>query len=91
MHAEKENQQEILRRQQEKRGIKNITHIGDSTPCPGCKRASRIVWISKDGKTAGIQCPASHSLADYSDSKLNPFTHSSGKTSKHMVFITDIK
>jgi len=91
MYFEKENQQEIFRCEQKERGIKNITQIGDSAPCPGCKRASRIVWISKDGKTAGIQCPASHSLTDSPDAKLRPFIHSSGKTSKHMVFITDIE
>ncbi|MGB9925461.1 MAG: hypothetical protein ACPLIG_02210 [Candidatus Bathyarchaeales archaeon] len=27
---------------------------------PQCARMGRIVWVSHDGKTAGIQCPASH-------------------------------
>ncbi|HII85218.1 TPA: hypothetical protein HA273_01255 [Candidatus Bathyarchaeota archaeon] len=66
-------------------------HIGDQAECPQCKRSSRVVWISKDGKTAGIQCPASHSLADYPDSKLGQFTRTSTKTSKRMVFITETK
>jgi len=68
-----------------------MTHVGEHAECPECKRASRIVWVSKDGKTAGIQCPASHSLADHSDSKLTAFSHSASKTSKHVVFITKIK
>jgi len=50
-----------------------------------------IVWISKDGKTAGIQCPASHRQASRPASKLGALKRPQSKTSKNMVFITEIK
>lgn len=35
--------------------------IGQHYPCPECGyRLAKIVWISKDGRTIGVQCPRKH-------------------------------
>ena len=91
LHIEKEVKDEIFRRHQEEGGNKNIVNVGDHTKCPECNRISRVVWISKDGETAGIQCPASHRLTSRPDSRLGTLKRPQSKTSRNMVFITEIK
>jgi hypothetical protein len=91
LHGKKEDNKESLRKHQEERRGKNIIKIGDQTECPECRTTSRVVWMSQDGKTAGIQCPASHSLAEYAKSGFALSANSSRKTSRKMVFITEIK
>ncbi|MBT0159914.1 hypothetical protein G4O51_08010 [Candidatus Bathyarchaeota archaeon A05DMB-2] len=91
LHIKKESWKEILRRQQEERGNKNIIKVGDCAEGPECSRMGRIVWISKDGKKAGIQYPASHRLTSRPASRLGIVEHPQSKTSKNMVFITENK
>jgi hypothetical protein len=91
LHPKKEIRKEDFCKQQEEGGDKNIIKVGDQTECPECKRSSRIVWVSKDGKTAGIRCPASHSLTNRPESRLGSVTRPQPKTSRNMVFITKIE
>jgi hypothetical protein len=51
----------------------------------------RVVWVSKDGETAGIQCPASHHQASRPASKLGTAARPRSKNIRNMVFITEIK
>ena len=55
-------------------------NISDQIKCPKCSRIGRVVWISKDGKTAGIQCPATHSQMSRPTSKLGSKATSSVKS-----------
>jgi hypothetical protein len=91
LHVKKENWKETLRRQQEEGGNKNIVTLGDHTKCPQCDRIGRVVWISQDGKTAGIQCSASHRQMNRPDSRLGSNARPQSKTSKNMVFLMEIK
>jgi hypothetical protein len=67
-----------------------MTTVGEHMKCPECNRMGRVVWVSTDGQTAGIQCPASHRQANRPDSKLGTLKRPQSKTSRNMVFITDI-
>jgi ribosomal protein S17 len=91
LHVEKEIPEEILRRYQKEGGNKNIVNVGDHVECPECRRMSHVVWVSKDGKTAGIQCPASHRLTSRPASRLGTVERPQSKTCKNMVFITESK
>jgi hypothetical protein len=91
LHAEKESGKENLRGQQKEGGNKNIVNIGDHTKCPQCTRIGRIVWISQDRKTAGIQCPASHHLMNRPVSKFGSTARPQSKTGKNRVFLMEIK
>jgi hypothetical protein len=51
----------------------------------------RVVWVSKDGKTAGIQCSANHRQASRPASKFGTVARPQSKNIKNMVFITEIK
>jgi hypothetical protein len=64
--------------------------VGDHAKCPECHRTGRVVWVSTDGATAGIQCSASHRQKKRPDSRFGTLNRSPSKTSKNMVFITEI-
>jgi len=91
LHVKKENWKEILCRQQEEGGNENIAKIGDYAKCPECSRIGRVVWISKDGVSAGIQCPASHRLTSRPASRFGTIARPRSKNSRNMVFIMEIK
>lgn len=91
LHVEKENWEESLCRQQEEGGDKKIVNVGDHVECPECRRIGRVVWVSKDGKTEGIQCSAKHHQADRPDSKYGTLDRPQSKNIRNMVFITEIK
>lgn len=69
----------------------NIVNIGDHIKCPECNRMARIVWISKDGKTAGVQCPATHRQMSRSNSRLGSTARPRSKTDRNMIFLMEIK
>jgi hypothetical protein len=87
--VKKESWKENLCRHQEEGGSKNITSVGDRAKCPECKRMGYIVWVSKDGKTEGIQCPASHRQRNRPDSRFGTLNRPQSKNSRNMVFITE--
>ena len=55
LYVEKKGRKENLHGQQKGRETKNIVNIGDDKKCPQRDRIGCVVWISQDGKTAGIQ------------------------------------
>ena len=68
-----------------------MVHVGDTAKCPECNRVDHVVWISEDGKKAGIQCPASHRQATRPNSRLGSLDRPKSKASRNMVFITEIR
>jgi DNA-directed RNA polymerase subunit RPC12/RpoP len=67
-----------------------MTKVGEDIKCPICNGMARIVWISKDSKTAGIKCPASHRQLSRPNSKLGSAARPQSKWGKNMVFLIDI-
>ena len=65
--------------------------VGDHAKCPECNRIGRVVWVSKDGKKEGIRCPASHCQASRPDSMFGSTARPRTKSSRNMVFITEIR
>jgi hypothetical protein len=90
LHVKKEIGEESFHRQQEKGG-KDIVDIGDNAECPECSKIGRVVWVSKDGVTVGIRCSASHSLTNRSTSRLGATVSAHSKTSRNVVFLTELK
>jgi len=89
LHAEKEVWEKIVHRQQEEGGKQDIITVGDHEKCPRCDRIGRVVWISEDKKTAGIQCPAAHHQIIRPESRFGPRNIPQLKTSKNTVFLVD--
>ena len=81
-------------RKQEFNGKENVIQlgvkVGDPSKCPECKTMGRVVWVSKDMKTMGVQCPASHSEDSKSKSKFGATTVKSTKTRKNVVYLTAV-
>ncbi len=90
-HAKKKAYKKILRKSFEKGGNKNIIKVGDHAKCPECNRMGHVVWVSKDGSTAGIQCPANHRQTSRPASKFGALTRPRSKNSRNMVFITEVE
>jgi hypothetical protein len=67
-----------------------MVKIGENVRCPICHGMARVVWISKDVKTAGIKCSASHRQLSRSNSKLGSAARPQSKWGKNMVFLVDI-
>jgi len=59
--------------------------IGDYAQCPQCTRMGRVVWVSQNGDTIGIQCHTSHSLVNHPDAF--GFIRSPSKARKDSVFL----
>ena len=68
-----------------------LVKIGDHTKCPQCGRMGRVVWVSQNGKQAGIQCPASHSQLSRGDSILGSTARPQTRPKKNMVFLVEIE
>ncbi|MGA2387161.1 MAG: hypothetical protein ABSG33_11610 [Candidatus Bathyarchaeia archaeon] len=85
--VQKEN--ESLRIQQvAKIVIRQLVNVGDQRVCPECNTLGRVVWVSQDKKTMGVQCSRSHREAERSASKFGGTVVPSTKTRKNTVFIT---
>ena len=68
-----------------------MVKLGDCVKCPECNGEGRIVWVSKDGESVGIRCPANHCQKSRPDSRLGSLSRSRSKNVRNMVFITKIK
>jgi len=64
-----------------------MVNVGDFARCPQCTRMGRVVWVSLNRKTVGIQCPTSHQPDSYSDSY--GFIRARSKANKNSVFLVD--
>jgi len=91
LRVQKEIWKEVVRGHQEEGGNKNIITVGDHKKCPQCDRIGRVVWISQDKKTAGIQCPATHRQVSRPDSRLGSNARPQSKANKNMVFLVEIQ
>jgi len=65
--------------------------IGDNVRCPQCYEIGRVVWVSQDGKRAGIRCPGRHSQMSRGLSKLGSAARPQTKREKNMVFLMEIE
>jgi hypothetical protein len=91
LYGKKEIQQENFCGHQEEGGTEEIISLGDRTKCPQCEKIGRVVWISQDGKTAGIQCAAIHRQMNRPESKFGSNARPQSKANKNMVFLVEIK
>ena len=89
LYAEEENRKKNVHRQQKERRDKKIVNIGDQTKCPQCSRIGRVIWISQDGKQAGIRCMGHHNQLSRGISKYGSAARPQTKTQKNMVFLMD--
>jgi hypothetical protein len=68
-----------------------MVKIGDHAQCPQCNEIGRVVWVSQDGKRAGIQCPGNHTQMSRGYSKLGSTARPQTKRMRKMVFLIEIE
>jgi hypothetical protein len=66
-----------------------LVSLGDYVKCPHCGAVSRVVWVSQDGKGAGIQCPGRHSQLSRGPSQLGSSARPVTKAQNNMVFLVE--
>jgi len=66
-----------------------MTKIGDRDRCPKCGKKSEVVWVSKDGKLAGLKCTGYHGQISPPPTKFSKNIKT--KTKKGMVFIIETR
>ncbi len=89
----------LLRRRQElkhtwpikSKAVQKMVQIGDNARCPECHEIGRVVWVSQDGKLAGIQCPRPHSQIVRGASILGSKARHQSKPERNMVFLMEIE
>lgn len=87
--VQKENEPKNSRIEQVvKRVIQPIVNVGDQRVCPECKTMGRVVWVSLDKKTMGVQCRRSHGEMKNPITKYGATIVPSTKTRKNCVFLT---
>jgi hypothetical protein len=86
-----EHEGEISRKEQVvKRKIPLEVSLGDQIKCPECRAMGRVVWLSENKKTMGVQCPASHRETIKPKSRYGATQVPSGKTRKNVVFLMPV-
>ncbi len=85
--AQKENKRVCPRKEKSEQDVQIGVNIGDQAQCPECETIGRVVWVSQDRKTMGVQCRRSHG-ANTTDSRFGATAVSSTKTKKNVVFLT---
>jgi hypothetical protein len=68
-----------------------MVKLGDFARCPQCNGVGRVVWVSQDGKRAGIRCPGHHSQMSRGYSKFGSTARPQTKTQKNMVFLMEVE
>jgi len=68
-----------------------MVEIGDHVRCPQCNEIGHVVWVSQDGKRAGIRCPRHHSQMSRGHSKFGSTVRPQTKREKNMVFLMEIE
>jgi hypothetical protein len=86
--AQEDNIKERFRKGKVAKGSQLVVTIGDPKRCPGCGSTGRVVWISEDKKTMGVQCRASHSDVGRENSRFGARVIVSTKSRKNVVFLT---
>lgn len=77
-----------MRRSRRKEELE-LVNLCDHVRCPQCGRVGRVVWISQDGKEAGIRCPGHHSQLSRGPSQLGSAARPETKSQKNMVFLME--
>jgi hypothetical protein len=85
--AQRENKRELFSKEQ---SIQLGVKVGDSSKCPECTTMGRVVWVSGDKKTMGVQCPASHSETSKSKFKFSTTAVKPTKNRKNVVYLTPV-
>lgn len=75
----------MSRREEEQR----LISLGDHVRCPHCGTVSRVVWISQDGKGAGIRCPGRHSQLSRGPSQFGSAVRVQTKPQYNTVFLIE--
>ncbi|MFQ6068835.1 MAG: hypothetical protein ACE5KD_04740 [Candidatus Bathyarchaeia archaeon] len=73
----------------ERKGDYTLVEIGDHLKCPQCSRVSHVIWVSQDGKMAGIRCSGYHSQLSHGFPNFTS-TASPRKPQKNIVFLVEI-
>ena len=68
-----------------------MVKLGDHAQCPQCNEVGRVVWVSQDGKRAGIRCIGPHSQMSRGHSKFGSAARPQTKRAKNMVFLMEIE
>jgi DNA-directed RNA polymerase subunit RPC12/RpoP len=88
---QKENKLELPEKTKVVEKNQVLAVVGDRVKCPECGTLARVVWISQDQKTMGVQCPASHRAMNKVWSNHGETLVPSSKARKNVVFLTSIK
>ena len=66
-----------------------LVSLGDYVKCPHCSAVGRVVWVSQDGKGAGIRCPGRHSQLVRGPSQFGSAARPQTKAQNNMVFLVE--
>ena len=66
-----------------------LVSLGDYVHCPHCGTVGRVVWVSEDGKGAGIRCPGRHSQLTRGPSQFGSSARPETKAQNNMVFLVE--
>jgi hypothetical protein len=67
-----------------------MVEIDDLIRCPKYGNYGRVVWISKDGQTAGVRCSSRHRFSPRNPVISTPATREHARFEKNIVFLVDI-
>jgi hypothetical protein len=67
-----------------------MVEIGDWISCPKCGNYGRVVWVSKDGGTAGVRCSSRHRFTPKRNLISAPTNRENIRFEKNMVFLVNI-
>ena len=67
-----------------------MVKVGDLVGCPKCGKHSRVVWVSKDGRTAGVRCSSRHRFTPRRNLLATPTNKENSRIEKNMVFLVSI-
>jgi hypothetical protein len=67
-----------------------MVEIGDLIKCPKCGNYGRVVWVSKDGETAGVRCSFRHRFTPRRNLISTPKNRENTRFEKNIVFLINI-
>jgi hypothetical protein len=67
-----------------------MVEIGDLVRCPRCCNYARVVWVSKDGETAGVRCSSRHRFTPKRNLVSTPTNGKNVRFEKNIVFLVNI-
>jgi hypothetical protein len=67
-----------------------MVEIGDLIKCPRCGNYGRVVWVSKDGQTAGFRCSFRHRFTSRRNFVSTAKNRENIRFRKNLVFLVNI-